>query len=1132
MTTPVSRFPLFSIMRDTIVPVTGAMGGGGTVVLTGFHSLAIGAGGWLTGMDIAADGTQVVRTDTYGCYRLVGSTWRQLVTATSMPPAEVTIDVNHGEGVYEIKIAPSNTRILYMCYIGYVYRSDNQGANWVRTAFSHVTTMAPNTGERMFAQKMAIDPINPDVVYVGTQSPGGLFVTFDGGDSWSHIGSIDPGGGVGVIGIAFDPDSGSTGGKTNVIYAASNGIGVYRSADAGATWTLTSSGPTGVCSCTVSNNIYFAAVNANAVWKYKSGVWTNTTPSGFAGCQNVSVDPNNTNRVIAISPAGYLRESLDEGDTWGEQGFGTVLQSSDVPWLTTTDVYMSVGGTQYDPLVANKLWVSAGVGVWHAILPTPIVFSTPIDYISLSAGIEQLVANDIISPPGGKPLVASWDRAFFYVADPDVYPTYYSPVYVGINAGWNMDWLASNPSYVVGIANWFGVQKAGYSTDGGVNWNVFGSTPASIAAGQVGGSMAVGAAGNICWFPENNGNPYYTLDGGNSWTQITISGVPTSGETGWGWAYFLNRHIAAADKVTPGTFYAYNYLSGTYKSVDGGVNWTHVSTAIPANSGFNAKMKSVPGHAGHLFRCVGQVDSASNPEPTAFFEKSVDGGANWTDVSGVLEVYDFGFGKEAPGGSYPCIYIAGFVNSNWGVWQSKDAGAGWSLLTVWPNDSLDVVKTVSGDMNAYGRVYLGFQGSGYCYGDAVDAAVPPIILSTIVTPTLTGGIVEWALNELGTMEILYGLTSAYGSSVSDPVLRTSGSLAITGFSTSTFIHYALVPAGADGASSQTNDARFLTVDVTPPSKVTGLVATAIASSKITLSDFIATDDVGIAYYQIFRDASLVGTCVAAPYTDTNLVASTSYTYTVSAVDAAGNVGALSDPETEATQAGVVFVFTSGPAVRKNGFASNTETYLAQSIGAAAADRVVVVCVGNETGFTNGGVSGVTIGGVAATKVITSAPALDYASIWSLAVPTGTTADVVITTPGVWDLNGIVVGALYGAASATPAHTGIHAREPVEDPQCIPSTAGNVPANVTVPTNGVAVVFFGSGLHGPQVPYWSALTYADSYQENLNGNTWAVMAAHGYEIGSQTYTVQGGTAPGTGTGFSFQNGSGVVASWAH
>jgi hypothetical protein len=141
-------------------------GHGGTVVVdpvvdANWEPIKIGAGGFVTGIDIAPDDTMVVRTDTYGAYLWNGVKWQQLVTASSMPAADVAI--YHNAGVYEIRIAPSNSNILYMAYLGNVYRSNNKGATWTKTAFPHVSEDA-NDVYRMNGQKMAVDPHSPNVV--------------------------------------------------------------------------------------------------------------------------------------------------------------------------------------------------------------------------------------------------------------------------------------------------------------------------------------------------------------------------------------------------------------------------------------------------------------------------------------------------------------------------------------------------------------------------------------------------------------------------------------------------------------------------------------------------------------------------------------------------------------------------------------------------------------------------------------------------------------------------------------------------------------------------------------------------------------------------------------------------------
>src|SRR5262249_24707230 len=224
---------------------------------------------------------------------------------------------------------------------------------------------------------------------------------------------------------------------------------------------------------------------------------------------------------------------------------------------------------------------------------------------------------------------------------------------------------------------------------------------------------------------------YYTTNRGATWTQISIPGVPTTVETGWGWGSFLKRHVVAADKATAGTFYLYNYgpgaapsAAGIYRSTDGGATWTHVyGSAVAPFSGYNAVLKAVPGQAGHLFFTSGQQGSAgdANPDQAAAFMRSTDGGATWTAVPNVLEVYAFGFGQAAPGGNYPTVFIAGWVNRVYGVWRSDDNARPWTQIGDLPLGSLDDIRSVEGDKNIYGQVYIGFLGSGYAYGKTTGA---------------------------------------------------------------------------------------------------------------------------------------------------------------------------------------------------------------------------------------------------------------------------------------------------------------------------------------------------------------------------------------------------------------------------
>ena len=84
-------------------------------------------------------------------------------------------------------------------------------------------------------------------------------------------------------------------------------------------------------------------------------------------------------------------------------------------------------------------------------------------------------------------------------------------------------------------------------------------------------------------------------------------------------------------------------------------------------------------------------------------------------------------------------------------------------------------------------------------------------------------------------------------------------------------------------------------------------ATANGSSRIDLAWTAPTDNVGVFACDIFRDgsatalATVVGT--ATSYSDTGLAASTTYSYTIQARDAAGNKSSLVGPASATTGAG-------------------------------------------------------------------------------------------------------------------------------------------------------------------------------------------------------------------------------------
>ena len=695
--------------------------------------MKVGAGGYADGLDESPDGTLVVRTDTNGAYLWNGSSWQQLVTSSSMPAAFIAANpVSSGQGVYEIQIAPSNSNIMYMMFDGYVFASTNKGATWTQTSFAQVTESS-NDSFRMYGQKMAVDPNNPNIVYVGTPQ-NGLWVTTNGGSTWTQVTSVPVSGTSnsaypGITGIMFDPAiGGAVNGVTQTIFASSYGNGVYESANGGSTWTQLSGGPSNVEYATVGpNGAYYAVGNNNqALWRYYNGVWTELLqPSD--GIEAVVINKQNPNEIVSVAPSGYLRISYDGGTTWSSEPT-PVVQSTDIPWeaaaqMAADDAYMylTVGGAAFSTSNPNELILSTGTGSFDVMVPTSNPTAGSLIYDDNSVGIENLSTNEILVAPGGTPLLVSWDRPFIPVTNLDDYPTTYGPVASNnIVAGWSADYASSTPGFLVGLADWWGTEESGYSTNGGATWTKFATDIPGADSSFMGGTIAASTTQNFIWAPADGFQPYYTLNGGQTWNPITLPGV--SSWSNFDWAYYLRTRTVTADRVLANTFYLYDPGTGVFETTNGGQAWSEVHAgALTSYDNYNSEIMSVPGEAGNLFFTAGIQGNGTNPPSYAQFMMSTNQGATWTAVPNVLDVFCFGFGAAAPGQSYPSIYIVGYVNNVYGIWQSTNKAQSWTQIGTQPTGELDQITAISGDPNVFGQVYVGFNGGGYAYLSAAPS---------------------------------------------------------------------------------------------------------------------------------------------------------------------------------------------------------------------------------------------------------------------------------------------------------------------------------------------------------------------------------------------------------------------------
>lgn len=157
---------------------------------------------------------------------------------------------------------------------------------------------------------------------------------------------------------------------------------------------------------------------------------------------------------------------------------------------------------------------------------------------------------------------------------------------------------------------------------------------------------------------------------------------------------------------------------------------------------------------------------------------------------------------------------------------------------------------------------------------------------------VTGSSGAWQWKKSGsTLSLPTGTHTLYvkvredGAQADKILLSKSGSLSPSGF----------------GGTSLTPLTRGSS-DTQAPTAPTSLAASAASSSQINLSWNASSDNVGVTGYDVYRGGTFLKSVTGTSTSDTGLTASTSYSYTVRAKDAAGNVSANSNTASATTQA--------------------------------------------------------------------------------------------------------------------------------------------------------------------------------------------------------------------------------------
>ena len=234
---------------------------------------------------------------------------------------------------------------------------------------------------------------------------------------------------------------------------------------------------------------------------------------------------------------------------------------------------------------------------------------------------------------------------------------------------------------------------------------------------------------------------------------------------------------------------------------------------------------------------------------------------------------------------------------------STNGGTTWStLLAATPNDGTQAI-TIPNTAGTQNRIMI--KGTNHIFFDVSntnftitagtsDTTAPstPTLSASGTTQTSTN--LSWtaSTDNVGVTgyDVYRGTTLL--TTVTGTTYTATGLTASTAY---TFSVKAKDAAGNVSASSNTVNVTTLanTTDTTAPSTPT-LSASGTTQTSTNLSWTAATDNVGVTGYDIYRGTTLLTTVTGTTYTATGLTASTAYSFTVRAKDAAGNISASSN----------------------------------------------------------------------------------------------------------------------------------------------------------------------------------------------------------------------------------------------
>lgn len=189
------------------------------------------------------------------------------------------------------------------------------------------------------------------------------------------------------------------------------------------------------------------------------------------------------------------------------------------------------------------------------------------------------------------------------------------------------------------------------------------------------------------------------------------------------------------------------------------------------------------------------------------------------------------------------------------------------------------------------------------YGNSTSSSIITVTLADLVAPTASITSPTAGSNVRSTVTVnVTAADNAGGTGISkvefyvDAVLIATDTTSPYSFSWNTISALngsrSLTARAYDGATPANigiSPAIAVIVDNQLPTTPTSLRTTNVALTSVALAWNASTDNTAVTGYRVQRNGATIATVTTLLYSDTGLTAGTSYTYTVAALDAAGNV---------------------------------------------------------------------------------------------------------------------------------------------------------------------------------------------------------------------------------------------------